>query len=246
MTSHPLSSTPVWKVCGRLIIYVYPSAAALSLSFTISLTVFTNYVSKNVVFSIYCQQCMRMLWLYHYKCFCICLLCCRCGGPVVLTGWPPCSGRDGKDTPFTWPILSAPHQKCHCQVLQHSGWTHLHTGNTSTGDKRLCLAAVLYSQHFMFLFAVFLTFSGIQDRVPYFNPFKKIAIKYCIYYKWQDIPWPWSAHHKCLLLMFSARLYWWRLRVHSKKCDLSKRQTSRKNDHSRTSFICLSCWALNF
>lgn len=24
--------------------------------------------------------------LFHYKSFCVCLLCCRCGGPVVLTG----------------------------------------------------------------------------------------------------------------------------------------------------------------
>lgn len=35
------------------------------------------------------------------------LLCCRCGGPLVLAGRLACSGRYGEDPHLYWPLLSA-------------------------------------------------------------------------------------------------------------------------------------------
>lgn len=125
MTSLPPSSALVWKVCGCFV------CASVRASWCLSL--FHGF-SHSLVYAYY-LLCRNKFCLWYHGYFFSCDLCCRCGGPMVLTGRPPCSGRDGEDHSLPRPLLSSPDPECHCQVLQRAGWTHLHTGHTSTGDQ---------------------------------------------------------------------------------------------------------------
>lgn len=79
-----------------------------------------------------CQPCSLVLLWLHLA---------RCGGAVVLAGWPTCRGRDGKDPPLRRPLLPSHDQECHCQILQCLWGTHLYTGHTSTGTRHSCVCS---------------------------------------------------------------------------------------------------------
>lgn len=108
-------------------------------SFTHSLVNYLQIISQGVLCFLFIFSFVKISCVCGYTMLIMVTLspvtCCRCGGPVVLAGGPACSGRDGEDPPLTRPLLSSPEQERYCQILQCSGWTHLYTGHTSTGDQ---------------------------------------------------------------------------------------------------------------
>jgi len=58
----------------------------------------------------------------------------RCGGTVVLSGWPAGSGRDGETRSTRWLSLCLLNEERPCQVLQCPRGTYIHLRNSSPSE----------------------------------------------------------------------------------------------------------------